>query len=339
MPNYVKTDARAWAREWLTGCVGVTIPSFSADHKRLNAAGIRHDIDLIKSLGYAGTLLCAEVAITAEENAEFTAIAREAAGADFRLFFHAAFGTLADNIAAADLAAKAGADMVLLSYPTQFWPTSEQEILEYTKGFCDASDLGVMIFPLPSWGFERIDPRGMSNGLIRALIDQCPSIVAIKAEQGYPLSMGIVETWHRFRDEVVISCPIEADAIPLMRFMDLQFSGTSNTQWMGDYYPRAFALAREGKWEEATELYWQVQPARLANGIVQSSSMPGTGTLNRTAWKYQDWLSGFNGGPLRAPAARIPDRMMATLRAGLQKSGKPVTADPDSQYLIGRHPC
>jgi dihydrodipicolinate synthase/N-acetylneuraminate lyase len=339
MASYQRSDARAWAREHLVGCSAVTIPSFSADCKRLNERGIRHDIERVVKLGFRYTLLCSEVAITAEENAQFTALARDTAGGQLGLFFHAAFGTLADNIEAVKLAEKAGADLVLLSYPSNFWPTSEQEIYDYTKAFCDATDLGVMLFPIPTWGFERVHPAGMSVQLVRRLLADCPNIVAIKSEQGFPLPAGICEMYHHFREEVVISCPIEADAIPLMSLMKLQFSGTSNTQWMGDYYPRAFELARSGRWEEAMALYWKVNPARQANTAASAASAPAIGALNRTQWKYQDWLAGFNGGPLRAPSLRIPDRFMKSLRQGLVASGCEVTSDPDSAFMTGRHPC
>jgi 4-hydroxy-tetrahydrodipicolinate synthase len=339
MPAYQRSDARAWAREHLVGCSAVTIPSYSADLKRLNEAGIRHDVERVVKLGFTYTLLCSEVAITAQENAKFTAWARETAGSKFGLFFHAAFGTLADNIEAVKLAEKAGADLVLLSYPSNFWPTSEQEIYEYTKAFCDATDLGVMLFPIPTWGFERVHPAGMSLALVRRLLKDCPNIVAIKSEQGFPLPAGICEMYHHFREDIVISCPIEADAIPLMSLMKLQFSGTSNTQWMGDYYPRAFELARTGRFEEAMQLYWKVNPARQANTAASAASAPAIGALNRTQWKYQDWLAGFNGGPLRAPSLRIPDRFMKSLRQGLGASGCEVTSDPDSAFMVGRHPC
>lgn len=339
MASYKKADARAWAREYLTGCSAVTIPSYSADLKRLNERGIRHDIELAMEFGFRYTLLCSEVAITPEENAQFTAWAREAAGDRLGLFFHAAFGTLAENIEAAKLAEKAGADIVLLSYPPQFWPTTEQEIYDYTKTFCDATDLAVMLFPIPLWGFERVHPAGMSLDLVRRLLNDCPNIVAIKSEQGFPLPAGICEMYHHFRDEVVISCPIEGDAIPLMSLMKLQFSGTSNTAWMSGYYPKAFELARNGQWEEAMAMYWKVNPARNANGAAAQTYAGGTGVLNRTMWKYQDWLAGFNGGPLRAPAMRVPDRIMKTLRQGLMASTLPVTADPDSAFMAGRFPC
>ena len=339
MTRYQRRDARSWAREHLVGCSAVTIPSYSADLDRLNEKGIRHDVALAMDLGYTYTLLCSEVAITPQENAEFTAWARDTAGSGLGLFFHAAFGTLAQNIEAVKLAEKAGADIVLLSYPPQFWPTTEQEIYDYTREFCDATNLAVMLFPIPLWGFERVHPAGMSVALVRRLLKDCPNIVAIKSEQGFPLPAGLCEMYHHFRDDVVISCPIEGDAIPLMSVMKIQFSGTSNTQWMSHYYPRAFELAGKGEWEAAMELYWQVNPARSANGAAAHSYAGGTGVLNRTMWKYQDWLAGFNGGPLRGPAMRVPDRFMKMLRQGLTGSGLPVTKDPDSAFMLGRNPC
>ena len=339
MANYKKEDARAWSRQNMLGCSAVTIPTFTSDLKNLNEKAIRFDVQKALDLGYTYTLLCAEVAITPEENAQYTAWAKDTVGDKMKLIFHAAFGTLADNIHAAKLAEKAGADMVLLAYPPQFWPSTEQEIYDYTKEFCDSTTMGVMIFPIPMWGFERVHPAGMSLNFVRKLLKDIPNIVAIKSEQGYPLIGGVCEMFYHFNKEVVISCPIESDAIPLMGFMNLQFSGTSNTQWMSDYYPKAFALAQKGQFEKAMELYWQVNPARGAHNVATQAYFGGAGVLNRTMWKYQDWLAGFNGGPLRAPAMRIPDRFMKSLRAGLVASHLPVTDDPDHLFMVGRHPA
>lgn len=339
MASYRKSEAREWAREHLVGCSGVTLPSYSRDLKKLNERGIRHDIELQKKLGFTYTLLCTEVAITAEENVQYTQWAKDTSGGQFGLFFHAAWGTLADNIEAMQMAERAGADLVLLSYPPQFWPTTEAEIYDYTRALCEATNLGVMLFPIPTWGFERIHPAGMSVDLVRRLLDDCSNIVAIKCEQGFPLVAGLAEMYHHFNDKVVLSCPIEGDAIPLMPYLPIQFSGTSNTQWMSDYYPRTFELARSGRFEEAMQSFWKVHPARLAGGAVQAASAPGAGVLNRTAWKYQDWLAGFNGGPLRAPATRIPDRFMGQLRKALKDSGLPVTTDGDKDFMVGRHPA
>ena len=339
MADYKKGDARDWAREHLVGCSAVTIPTFTADLKRLNEDAIRHDVERAIEHGFTYTLVMTETAIAPEEAGRFTAIARETAAGRLRLFAHTAFGTLDDNLLALRLAEREGADLVLLSYPPQFWPTTEQEIYDWTRAICDATELGVMLFGLPAWGFERVHPAGMPVSFVRHVLDTIPNIVAIKAEQGNPLIAGTCEMYYHFRDEVVISCPIEADAIPLMGVMDMQFSGTSNTQWMSDWFPRTFDLARRGHYPEAMERYWQVHPARLAAGAAAAAYLPGTTVLNRTMWKYQDWLAGYNGGPLRHPALRIPDRFMKSLRAGLEASGLPVTADPDSEFMIGRNPA
>lgn len=336
MADYTKTEARAWAKENFRGTVAVTMPSYTPDFSGINENAIRHDILKLKELGFAGTLLVTELNVAPEENARVTAVAREAAGPDFALFFHAAFATLEENIRAVRLAEQAGADRALLAYPSAFWPTSEDEVFDYTKAFTDATDLATMLFPLPAWGFERIHPAGMQVSFVRRVLDAMPSIVAIKSEQGYPGIPGVMEMYHHFREEVVISCPIESETIPLMSVLDFQFSGTSNTNWMSDYYPRAFELARTGRWEEAMKLFWQVQPARAANTAMSAASIPGTTVINRTAWKYQEWLAGFNGGALRAPAPRIPDRFMKQLRASLVASGLPVTDSPDEEFVRGR---
>ena len=336
MVEYTKDQARAWAKEHWKGAIAVTMPSYTADFEDINENAIRHDILKLKELGFAGTLLVTEMAITPEENARVTAVAREAAGPDFQLFFHAAFDTLEKNIAALKLAEAEGADSVLMSYPTTFWPTTHQEVFDYTKALADSTDLGCMLFGLPAWGFERIDNAGLPVPFVRSLLDAVPNIVAIKAEQGYPTIGGIMEMQHHFSDEVVISCPIESETIPLMSVIDFQFSGTSNTNWMSDYYPRAFSLAQNGEWEEAMKLWWQVAPARAANTAILTSSAVGTTVINRTGWKYQEWLAGFNGGALRASAPRIPDRLMKQARAALEASGLPVTDLPDSEFVKGR---
>src|SRR6185437_1092555 len=104
----------------------VTSPTFTADLKHLNEAAIRHDVERVIEHGFSYTLLMAETAITPEEAGRFTAVAREGAGGRLRFFAHTAHGTLADNIAAVRHAEREGADLVLLSYPPQFWPTSER---------------------------------------------------------------------------------------------------------------------------------------------------------------------------------------------------------------------
>jgi len=339
MVRYTKNEARAWARENMKGMANVVIPSYSADLERMNEPGIRHDIRTCIKFGFWGTLLASEIAITVDEYRQCVQWAHDEAGGSLTIIHHAAFGTLAQNIAAVQAAENAGAELVLLAYPHNFYATNEQHIFDYTKAFCDATRLGVILFPVPHWGFERVHPAGMSPDLIKKMVSEIPNIACIKAEGGMPTPAGFVETWKNHSHEVVVTCPLEADAIPFMGLVPMQFSGTSNTGYFGDAVPRMFNLARDGKFDEAMKIYWQIHPARMAQKAAGASYMPGTAVINRMDWKYQTWLAGFNGGPLRQPTMKVTDRNMRILREGLRKSGLQVTDEPDSAYFIGRHPA
>jgi 4-hydroxy-tetrahydrodipicolinate synthase len=338
MPEYNRSSARHWARQNLKGLVSVTIPSFTSDLRRLNETAVRHDIGLNVANGFSGTLLVSEVVISLAEYARFCAVANECAAGRIHIVYHAAFSTLADNIEGARLAQANGASLALLTHPPSFYAESEEDIYAHTRAFCDSTDLAVMLFPLPTWGFGRIHSSDIPVPLLQRLIDDCPNIVAIKAEGGYPNIMSYVECHRQFSEKVVVSCPIEGDMIPLSQIMPVQYSATSNTEYYGALMPRIFGLLQSRQYDEATKLYWQIHPARRANASA-AATWAATGLINRLQWKYQAWLNGYNGGALRHPTMRVSDEMMRLLRQGLTKSGLPVTESADREFLIGRNPA
>ncbi len=338
MARYTRSEARAWARETLVGVVNCTIPSFSGDLTRLNEAAIRHDTRLAIEHGFIGSLAVSEVSITLPEYIDFTRIMKDEAGDRLVVTHHASWNTLAENIEAIRLAEAAGAEFVLLSYPPAFYPESEDEIFAYTKALCDSTDLAVMLFPMYLWGFSpRIHPSDIPTGLIRRLIDACPNIAAIKAEGGFPSIQSVIECQRLFGEEVVISMPIEGELIPLAQLMPIQLSATSDHEFWGPLIPQVFDLLRAGKFDAATEIYWRMHPARKVKGMV-AQQMHGGHFINRYVWKYQGWLQGYNGGPLRMPTQRIHDAQMLALRKASIDAGLNPSMDPLRDFFIGRHP-
>lgn len=338
MVRYKKADARAWARDNMKGVANVVIPSYTRDLKGLNEKGIRHDIRKEIEYGFWGTLLVSEVAITVPEYRQFVQWSRDEAGGKLTLIHHAGFNTLEENIEAVQIAEKEGAELVLLSYPVNFYATTQQQIYDFTKAFCDATHLGVIIFPVPHWGFERIHPAGMSPELVRQMVKDIRNIVCIKAESGMPTPSGFVQAWREHSKELVVTCPIEGDALPLAGLVPMQFTGTSNTEYYGPMIPKMFKLVTEGKFDEMMELYWKIHPARMAAGVVHNSYRGGAGIIHRMMWKYQAWLSGFNGGPMRQPVMKIRDAHMKQLREGLKRCGLPTPDESDAEFFVGRHP-
>jgi len=281
--------------------------------------------------------MVSEVVITLPEYRQFFQYAADEAAGRLNLIHHASWNDLAQNIAAARIAEESGANLVLLSYPPNFYPESLKDIHDYTRAFCAATNLAVMLFPVPLWGFGRLHPADLPVSLIREMLDDCPNIVAIKAEGGYPTIMHYVECWRHFGKEVLISCPIETDLIPLAQLIPMQFSGTSNTEYYGGAIPKMFDLIQRGEVDKATELYWGIHPARKANSAVAGASAGGF-LVNRMQWKFQAWLQGYSGGPLRSPTLRIHDAHMNQLRQGLVASGQSPTKEPNKDFFVGRFP-
>lgn len=337
MPRYNRDESREWALEYFRGVHNVIIPSYTNDLSDINEQAIRHDVRRNIEFGFAGTLLVSETNITLEEYVRFVEIAADEAKGRMMLIHHAAFNTLEENIDAANRAAARGADLVLLAYPPSFYPQSEQDIYDYSKTFCDGVNLATMLFPVPLWGFERLHPAGISLDTLERLVDDVPNVVAIKAEGGAPSVTGFAHVWNRLGGRIVVSMPIIEHAISLATMVPLQVIATSNTEFYSSTAPTMLSLAQSGKHNEALELLWQITPAWRANESVAPT--PGAHVVHRMAWKYQAWLAGYNGGPLRMPTNRLIWKEMRAYRQALTDSSLPVTADPDEAFFVGRNPA
>jgi len=336
MPSYTKAEAREWAREKLFGVANVVIPTMTSDFKSLNEKAIRHDVETTINHGFVGTLACSEVAITLDEYDEMVRIMADQSAGRIVIVHHAVFNTLEDNIEAAKRAQDSGADLVLLGYPPYFFPKSMEEVYEYSKAFCDATDLAVMLFPIPTWGFTRLDPLDITVPVLRRLIDECPNVVAIKAENNAPHIMGPIAIHREFHEDVVISYPMEHEYVPLAQLIDVPFCGTNYSAYYGPILPQVFKMIQEGRIEDATNTFFKLEAARKAFTSVPQA---GNGLINRMMWKYEGWLQGYNGGPLRHPTARVYQRDMVALRKGQEASGLNPTSDPDEAFFVGRNPA
>lgn len=339
MSKYAPGEARAWALESLRGCCGCVMPTFTSDLNALNEAAIRHDVALEKEHGMKGVLIVSEAGTTQEEMRQFTEIVVDEAGDDLITVLQASQPTLADTIASVEHAAAAGVDLVMPSYPLYFNPSSFDEVFEFTKAVADASHLGVIIFAMDQWNFGRLHPAGFPISLLERMVEQIPQVVAIKNEVGGPGVGGIAAVFERFNGEVVVSDPLESNAPAWIANYGMQFMGTSNYEVAGPLVPRMFELlSNKSTWDQGMEIYWQLAPVRRANAQVCTPLVAGSGLVPRMHWKYQGWLNGYNGGPIRQPHMRISAAQMAVLRSAAEKAGLDVTGDDDELFYRGRNP-
>jgi dihydrodipicolinate synthase/N-acetylneuraminate lyase len=338
--RYGAGEARDWAREHLRGVAGCVAPTVRSDFSGLNEAAIRHDVRLEKELGYAGILLVAETGTTAHEMREFIDLAVDEAGADLLTILQASEPTLAANIELVRYAEAAEVDLVLPSFPATFYPLTEDDVYEYYTQLAGSTQLAMFVFAIHLWNFGRLHPSAFSPQLIGRLVDDCPNVAAIKNEIGAPGVAGLSEVFERFNDRVVVTDPFEMNAPAWARAYGMQFLGTSNYEYVGGVVPKMFDLLQQADgYDQAMDLYWQVQPARQANMRLMGEATAGTSVVPRMLWKYQGWINGFNGGPVRsALSGRVNDSQMRTFRTAVAASGLPVPDEGDDAFFVGRNP-
>jgi 4-hydroxy-tetrahydrodipicolinate synthase len=301
----------------------------------VNEKAIRFDIAKQIELGLTGSLMVSEAGTTLDEIVEVTEIAADEAAGRLNIVVHAALPTLENNIELVRRSKAVGADLVLVSYPLTFYPTSEADVFDYTKAIGDSTDLGLIVFAMWLWNFQRLHPSHFSCRLLDRMVTEIPNVAVIKNEVGSPGVGGIAEVFERFNDRILVTDPIESNSPAWAVNYGLQWMGTSNYEAYGPWVPRYHALLREGKLDEAMEIFWRLQPMREAT---TGPSAIATSMVHRYLWKYQGWLNGFNGGPLRAPLSRINDKQMRQLRAGAIASDLDVTDSPDAEFFVGRNP-
>lgn len=338
MATYEPGQAREWARRAMKGCAGCVQPTFTSDLSGLNEAAIRFDVDREKQHGMSAVLIVSEAGTTMEEMAQFTRIVVDEAGEDLVTILQASQPTLADTIESTRDARDAGVDLVMPSYPLYFNPPSTDDVFEFTKAVADVG-LGVFIFAMDQWNFGRLHPAGFPISLLERMVDEIPDVVGIKNEVGGPGVGGIAAVFERFNTEVVVTDPLEFNAPAWIRNYGMSFMGTSNYEWMGPNIPRMLTLLSDpATWDEGMALYWRLAPARRAHAAVCTPLVANTGLVPRMHWKYQAWLNGYNGGPIRQPHMRISAAQMSTLRGAAVASGLDVTADDDTLFYAGRNP-
>jgi 4-hydroxy-tetrahydrodipicolinate synthase len=237
-------------------------------------------------------------------------------------------------------AAALGVDLVMPSYPLYFNPPSIDAVFDFTKAIADAGNLGLLIFAMDQWNFGRLHPAGFPVSLLERMVNEIPEVVGIKNEVGGPGVGGIAAVFERFNDEVIVTDPLEFNAPAWVRNYGMKFMGTSNYEWMGPNVPRMLTLLSDpATWDEGMKLYWQMAPARRAHATVCTPLVANTGLVPRMHWKYQAWLNGYNGGPIRQPHMRISAAQMGQLRAAAIASGLDVTKDDDVLFYAGRNPA
>lgn len=339
MLPYTRSEAKNWAREKFHGACNVIIPSYTADLRHLNETAIRHDVRRNIELGFWGALLVSEAATTLDEMRQFMEIAVDEAAGRQHFILQGAFDTPDETVTMATDAVAVGVEAMLLGHPNSFYPSSPDGVERYTLDMCEATDIAVVLFVVEHSNLRRLDVRGFPADVLERLTE-VDTIVAVKYEVGRQQT---ANTWECFRRlehaDVVLSDPMEFNAPMWADIFGMQWMGTSNYEYYGAYVPRLLALLAAGDTASAMDEYWRIDPARRARSATMSGG--GANLVHRYLWKFQAWLNGYNGGPIRQPAMKLSESQMRISTDGAARAGI-VAADGSldfADFFVGRNPA
>lgn len=338
MLQYTKAEAKDYAFDNWKGVCNVILPSFTKDLKKLNEKGIRHDVRKNIEHGFWGALLVSECGTTKDEMKQFMQIAVDEAKGKHKFLLHGTFDTPDDIVEMAEAGADIGIDGLLLGHPNSIYPKSEKEVSDYIEYVCGRTRLAVCLFAASHWNFSRLHTSGYPVEVLVNASD-IDNVVACKYEVGRPGIAGDYEFWKKIRNKrVLFSDPLEAHSPLTVEMFGMQWMGTSNFEWWGGAVPKYFDLLRKGQFEQAMEIYWKINPARQARVAIQAS-FGGANFIHRYLWKYQAWLQGYNGGPMRQPIMKLTDPQMRTMTDALKRSGFEVGDGDPVKFYEGRNPA
>ncbi len=327
------SSKKTWAREHMVGVENTTMPSFTPDLSELDEVGIRHDVAMAKKHGFFSTLAATETGLSFDEAKRLVEVVVDEAGDDILVSTTLLFDNFAQQAAMLEHAAKVGVDAVLFGFPANYYPQRADEIHDKARELIESTDLAVVLYPSPHFNFQRLHPSGFPLEVIERLAE-LDNVVGVKVGE---LTLHD-EVYRRVGDRLLVQNPVER-VLPTTALRYQQ-------QWMGagcyevlqspekPYLVDYFRLLREGRVDDAMEIYWRLTPARMTfeqqfNQTVMS------GTYNWTMQKFYQWCVGGNGGFTRQPAMKPHQHEMFATKMAFRQLGI-MPREPDAEFYVGR---
>ncbi|MHB8918051.1 MAG: dihydrodipicolinate synthase family protein, partial [Desulfocucumaceae bacterium] len=328
-----KSELKEWAKKHMVGVEGCIFPSFNPDMSDLDEEGIRWDVQQSIKHGFFSVLVSTETGLTFDEARRFVEIVADEARDKILVSTTLLFDSLEKNREMLRHAEKAGCDSVLFGYPPGYYPQSEEDIFLLTKEMCESTNLAVVLYPSPNFNFARFHFSGFNPKLLARMAEFDNAVAAKVGEPGLA-----ADCIRLFGDRILINNPVER-MLPLMVL-------TYGQQWIGagcyevfqspekPFMVRYFNLLREGRVDEAMDIYWMLTPARVIfEQNFQQQFM--VGQYHWTLQKYYQWLVGGNGGYTRQPCMKMFQHVMEQTKMGLRMIGI-TPREPDEEFYIGR---
>lgn len=317
MADYVRNEAREWARERLKGQWTTLVTPFTPQDG-LDEDGLRCNIRHIRSLGTRGagcTWGMGEFwSLTREERLRVYDVVSDEARGDWLIGAHVSHTSAKEMLNLADHAEGRGFDLLIVGAP-YFVTKTEQQVIDYVRLLADRTSLAVMFYNSPQFGIVM-----SAQGLQR--VCAIPNVVGVK-EASFDQKLSI-DTHLLVGANAVVSTPDEwilHKGKELGFQQQVMFANTSD--WRFDhpgtnYYVQFIERATQGDIDNT--LYDEhIRPIKsLSDQWWQRIAKKFNGALPVSLCKYWSELMGMAGGHVRQPLYGLTPNERTELRNAIE---------------------
>lgn len=325
MLKYKKNEAKAWAKEHLTGDI-TTYPTIFRENGEVDLEAMRSNFQRSLKFGAEGFWVNGVVgehfALTKEEKRKILELAvEEGAKNKVPVISAVTYGGIKDAMEMLKHAEDVGTDCVFLGGPTGE-TLSEESVYEWYKYIAERVNISLFIFNTST--YHPLLPK-----YIAKLAAECPNIVGLK-----PLIPAFAgEVMRAFREahtELLLYTPLSIRFLTVLSGIVPAELATSAGAYQhllqnseDQVATKCWQLAKQGELAKSGELYFStVGPradflqAKLYNWVTIFQP-----THNIPLWKYWYELMGFHGGPTRMPYLPATLEAKRSLKEGLVRLG------------------
>jgi len=335
-----RADRKEWARQYFKGLENFLLPSFTPDFRHLDEEAIRNDVRHAVRHGFVSTTVLGTGLTRVERARALEVAADEGRGKILIGTTVGGVNTFADWMDDLKHADKIGVSQTLLTLDGS--AASEQDLYESSKRLIESTNLGIVLYALPTPAFVKFHPSGIPIDVLDRLAD-LPNVIAVKFTQVMNLAAAY-QLAERLSTKILLG-PVLLDAVPLLaNKYKVQWSG----EWAADavqspekpYAVEFVDLVSRRQMDKAMKVYWTMQPALQAFFDLQAPTL----RIGGHPWshiKYYQWVTGGNGGVLRdlkMTSEQVPvldSAGRAAIKQTLLSVGiKPVDL-PDEAFVVG----
>lgn len=328
-------ERKAWARSHFRGIENLLVPSFTPDLHDLDERALALDVEQSIRHGFFSTCCALEAGLTTAEQKRLVRAATTCAGTRIGVSVSLAGESIADNVETLRWAEDAGITHAHLSFPQHFQPRKEEDVHAFVDGIATQTGVALCLPASDRFALHHLHPSGVPFNAYERLAD-LDNVVALTIT-GHDSGM-LLECCERFSDRLLVTTT-NLSMLPMLR-------QNFNVQWTGAWGAEALQspaarhavevmeLLLAGRTEAAMAIYWKLTPA-LATMLRLTAGWAASGASHWPMLKYQQWLSGGNGGLTRQPCMRMFDRDMQAIRSALRAVGVECP-DRDEAFYSGR---